>query len=118
MRQLYARDAVLAYLDTSANVDALYAVTRVLAVGARVALRLHGLQPHQDLVFVGEDSHLTALRDTGLASFDHPSMTMAREAARLVMDAVSTGQKEAVGVRFQGNREIERHPQAKEEAET
>jgi len=111
-----ARAAVLAHLDQGGQVDALYALTSVLAVGARVALRLRGREPHRTVLFLGEDYHLAALRDPALTSFDHPSVAMAREAARLLVEIMRTGPVNPVRVRFDGSRIVAREVAEKETA--
>ncbi len=110
-----AREGLLAFLKQGHHVDAVYALTGVLAVGARVALRLCDLRPHQDVLLVGEDYRLNALRDPTLTSFDHPSVAMAQEAARLVVEIMRTGESKPIRVLFDGSRLVRR--ETAEEAE-
>jgi DNA-binding LacI/PurR family transcriptional regulator len=81
-----AREAVASFISSGGKLDALFAASDAMALGAMSALRRAGLRVPQDVAVVGyDDSPLALFSDPPLSSVRQPIEEMGREMARAML---------------------------------
>jgi DNA-binding LacI/PurR family transcriptional regulator len=83
------REAMERLLVRAPELDAVFAASDLMAVGAVAALRARGRKIPVDVAVVGfDDSQLAVTTDPGLSSVRQPIEEMGREMTRLLMDEI------------------------------